>query len=301
MAKGKKSFLLYCDTYETFKSLNDKEAGRLIKQILGYVNDLNPTPPDKLTKLLFEPIKQQLKRDLIKYEESKDRFSKAGTASAIARRLSKPQLYVLRFFNEDENFIKIGITDDSIGRRFSSAGEGNNTKLPYKFEILHQFFHTDISISLVELENKIQKNFTHIKYFPKIKFPGYTECFTLNNVNEVLQFITTFNNVQQRSTKSTVTDNVTVTVTDTVTDNVIISLNKKPEMVDQFFLDFPKSSYMERIAMDLKINKQILINSLPSFRTSSSVSYPQMKDFADHFKRWYKKVNLNQPQTKRNQ
>lgn len=69
MAKDKKSVLLYCDLIHTVSPLTDEEAGRLFKHLLAYVNDLNPQPIDRLTGLLFEPIKQNLKRDLIKWEE----------------------------------------------------------------------------------------------------------------------------------------------------------------------------------------------------------------------------------------
>lgn len=75
MAKDKKSFLLYCDQIHLFEGLDDAEAGRLIKHIFNYVNDKNPEPIDKITKIAFEPIKHQLKRDLVKYEALKNKNS----------------------------------------------------------------------------------------------------------------------------------------------------------------------------------------------------------------------------------
>ena len=74
MAKDKKSILIYVDWIATFNKLEDDEAGRLIKHFFSYVNDLNPTS-DRLTELLFEPIKQQLKRDLKAYEQTCQRNS----------------------------------------------------------------------------------------------------------------------------------------------------------------------------------------------------------------------------------
>jgi len=68
MAKDKKSVLVYVDWISTFEELEDDEAGRLIKHFFRYVNDKNPDAPDRLTKLVFEPIRQSLKRDLVKYE-----------------------------------------------------------------------------------------------------------------------------------------------------------------------------------------------------------------------------------------
>jgi len=83
MADNKKSVILYCDVIHTFEVLEDDEAGRLIKHFLRYVNDLNPVAPDKLTQIAFEPIKQQLKRDLIKWEDKKDIKSISGHLGGI--------------------------------------------------------------------------------------------------------------------------------------------------------------------------------------------------------------------------
>ena len=73
MALNKKSFVLYTDQRSYFDKLNDQEAGQLIKHIFSYVNDENQNPVDRIIDLSFEPIKLQLKRDLIKYESISDR------------------------------------------------------------------------------------------------------------------------------------------------------------------------------------------------------------------------------------
>ena len=85
MAKDKKSFVLYCDQKGIWDKLDADQAGRLIKHILSYVNDESPETPDFITELAFEPIKQQLKRDLKKWEERTEGRSKAGLAGATAR------------------------------------------------------------------------------------------------------------------------------------------------------------------------------------------------------------------------
>jgi len=68
MAKDKKTILVYADWISIFEKLEDAEAGKLIKHFFNYVNDQNPSAPDRLTDIIFEPMKQQLKRDLKKYE-----------------------------------------------------------------------------------------------------------------------------------------------------------------------------------------------------------------------------------------
>lgn len=93
MAENKKSIILYIDLINTFEALEDDEAGRLVKHLLRYVNDLNPVAPDKLTKIAFEPIKLQLKRDLVIWEAIKKEKAKSGhtggVKSGIVRRLKK--------------------------------------------------------------------------------------------------------------------------------------------------------------------------------------------------------------------
>jgi len=85
MADNKKSVLLYCDIIHTVEELDDVDAGLLFKHYLRYINDQNPEPPSKLIKIVFEPIKQNLKRDLKKWEEKMHSRSIAGKAGADAR------------------------------------------------------------------------------------------------------------------------------------------------------------------------------------------------------------------------
>jgi len=85
MAEDKKSFLLYCDVLHTVEKLSDQQAGKLFKHILNYVNDLSPVCEDLITEIAFEPIKQSLKRDLIKWDEKIQKRSDAGKAGANKR------------------------------------------------------------------------------------------------------------------------------------------------------------------------------------------------------------------------
>jgi uncharacterized phage protein (TIGR02220 family) len=78
MATGKKKVIVYTDWINQFKDLTDEEAGKLIKHFFEYINDLNPTS-DRLTELLFNPIKATLKRDLEAWE-SKQQTNKENGA-----------------------------------------------------------------------------------------------------------------------------------------------------------------------------------------------------------------------------
>ena len=78
MAENKKSFLLYVDLKATIDQLPDEKAGQLLKLILDYVNDLNPQTNDLLLKIAFEPIRQQLKRDLVKWTDFRQKQAENG-------------------------------------------------------------------------------------------------------------------------------------------------------------------------------------------------------------------------------
>ena len=85
MAEDKKGFILYADQKELFAQLPDELAGKLIKHIMAYVNDENPVSDDIVINIAFIPIKLQLKRDLVKFEETKGRRSIAGKIGAEKR------------------------------------------------------------------------------------------------------------------------------------------------------------------------------------------------------------------------
>lgn len=91
MADNKQSFLLHTDIVHLLDQLPDETAGKLFKIILDYVNDRDPVVEDFTLKIAFEPIKQQLKRSLKKWEEVKEirsnSGSKGGVKSGETRRL----------------------------------------------------------------------------------------------------------------------------------------------------------------------------------------------------------------------
>jgi hypothetical protein len=85
MAEDKKGFLLYADLIHTIEKMPNDKAGLLFKHILNYVNDFNPVTDDLIVELTFEPIKQQLKRDLLKYKETKIDKSNGGKLGNLKR------------------------------------------------------------------------------------------------------------------------------------------------------------------------------------------------------------------------
>jgi len=82
------------------------------------------------------------------------------------------KLYIIKCWNDEEEFYKIGKTYTTIGKRF---GYGNTTKLPYNYKIIKIIEGSAKYIS--DLEKKLQIKHDKYKYKPRILFKGYTECF----------------------------------------------------------------------------------------------------------------------------
>lgn len=83
MAEDKRPFLLYTDLKFVVNKLTNEKAGELFKTILAYVNDENPVIEDMVIDLVFEPIRQSLKRDLVKYNATKEKRAAAGRQGGI--------------------------------------------------------------------------------------------------------------------------------------------------------------------------------------------------------------------------
>jgi hypothetical protein len=85
MAENKKSFVLYADLIKSIEHLTNEEKGILFNHLLEYVNDKNPTLEDRIVLTAWKPIELQLKRDLVKFEKSKDEKSLSGRIGNLKR------------------------------------------------------------------------------------------------------------------------------------------------------------------------------------------------------------------------
>lgn len=81
------------------------------------------------------------------------------------------RLYIIRCWNNEEEFIKIGKTFRNISDRFK-----NKTTMPYEWELLSSKEGSARYIS--ELEVSLHTKYKNNKYSPKIPFGGQYECFT---------------------------------------------------------------------------------------------------------------------------
>jgi hypothetical protein len=104
-------------------------------------------------------------------------------------------LYVLECFNDNETFIKIGITSNSIKRRYTSKSQ-----MPYNYKILHELV-ADPEV-IYDLETLLHKKSKHYKYVPATSFAGSsTECFLSDKdyIQKLNTYINKLNNITIRS------------------------------------------------------------------------------------------------------
>ena len=81
-------------------------------------------------------------------------------------------LYVIRCWDENEEFYKIGITSRSVGIRFQWSHH-----LPYKYEIVQEILcNPDVAWDLEKILHKLYINYD---YRPLKNFGGKTECFKI--------------------------------------------------------------------------------------------------------------------------
>jgi len=90
MAENKTTFILHCDLIHTLEKLSDGDSGKLFKHILRYVNDKNPVAESVIIDLVFEPIKQTLKRELRKWESTCERNKINGSKGGRPKKPKKP-------------------------------------------------------------------------------------------------------------------------------------------------------------------------------------------------------------------
>lgn len=94
------------------------------------------------------------------------------------RKQDRGTLYLLKIYNKQESFYKVGITNRSIEKRFKSV-------LPYEYEVVLAIPTTLYTAHLCEMffidVNKLQK------YIPKRRFVGWTECFKDCDKNILLE------------------------------------------------------------------------------------------------------------------
>lgn len=81
------------------------------------------------------------------------------------------RLYIIKCYSENEEFIKIGITSQTIKERFKRF-----SRFPYSYEVLYQ--KEDVAEKIFNLEKHYHRALSNYKYQPNILFKGSSECFS---------------------------------------------------------------------------------------------------------------------------
>lgn len=92
------------------------------------------------------------------------------------------KIYIILVKDDNEEFIKIGRTFNTVEKRFSEVGS-----LPYSYEVLKVI--VDNPYRIFKLESKLKRKFKEYKYIPIKYFTGKHECFTL----DIKEFINEIN------------------------------------------------------------------------------------------------------------
>jgi len=91
------------------------------------------------------------------------------------------KLYIIKCWNDFENFIKIGRTFNTVNKRFGSKHE-----MPYNWEII-KIIEDENFDKIWDKEVFYHRKFKNFKYIPEIHFEGKHECFKI----EILKILQT--------------------------------------------------------------------------------------------------------------
>lgn len=100
-------------------------------------------------------------------------YNKWEKAGLVSKNFESFKIYIVRCWDENESFFKIGKTYKSIKSRL---GVGDYTIIPYKYELIHKIEGSARAISELELE--LHKYNAKYKYLPNKNFAGKHECFS---------------------------------------------------------------------------------------------------------------------------
>jgi len=102
-------------------------------------------------------------------------FSTWISVAEKSKNFNKYKVYIVRLFDDDEDFIKIGRTFTKTSKRLCD--------IPYNFEVIKNwvFYNADQAF---DVENEIKRKYKKYRYKPLKKFGGSCECYTKTIVTE---------------------------------------------------------------------------------------------------------------------
>lgn len=155
----KKSFVLYCDTYDTLQHLTDEQLGKLTRMIFEYqISGITPETNNPLF-IAFGFIKSSLDRDCVKYEERAERSRENGVKGgrpkknqAGKKETQKTQRVISEPKKPDSDSVSVSVSDSvsvnvNANANFKKWSEQDliEAMTPYKDrypkELLNAFFN----------------------------------------------------------------------------------------------------------------------------------------------------------------
>lgn len=90
MAKNKKAFLLYHDSFEVISELSDEQAGKLLKALFDFsINGTELQTDDGMLRIVWKQLKTILERDSNKYEKTVSEQANKAKIGGIIRALKE--------------------------------------------------------------------------------------------------------------------------------------------------------------------------------------------------------------------
>lgn len=236
----KKSFILYCDTYEHIKCLPLDEKGRLLDAIFNYSLH-NEVEIDGMAGMAFSFIKAQMERDGQKYDKfldkQKENGAKGGRPKGTVDVISYSGKVVPREVHSDSHFLylmkdtqnneyKIGETKNLYKRR-------QTIKRPTSDLLIIDFIITD-GYSCQQAEKNI------IQIFSDSRISGDWFDLQQNQVEDMLNLIKAVGK-EEFPNIPTVNLNTQKSLNDTVNDTVNVNGNGNDNvMFKEFWENYPR-------------------------------------------------------------
>ena len=82
-------------------------------------------------------------------------------------------VYIIKLYNKDESFYKVGVTTKSLKTRFQKGSTSC-----YKWEVIQK--ESNSLYECIIKEHKILEEMKKYKYLPRNYFGGYNECLSIN-------------------------------------------------------------------------------------------------------------------------
>jgi hypothetical protein len=184
MAENKKSFVLYTDSKGLIDKLPDEIAGRLFKHIFAYVNDENPISEELILNIAFEPIKTQLKRDLVKWSNQTEQRRQAGLKSAEIRKRNSTE-FNERSISSTDN-VNVNVSDNvNVNVNESVILLKKETKSMFSFErsLIEYGFDKNLVIDWLKVRKTKKATNTQTAFNKFIEEVEQRSC----NINEILE------------------------------------------------------------------------------------------------------------------